>query len=71
MELTFASEKTIDRADEGQPGHKREPSLPSPEEGLRLVQAFLRVERTNLREEIFKFIEQTLRRQDGHLSDAI
>jgi hypothetical protein len=35
----------------------------SPEEGRRLIQAFLRIERPDLREEIFKFVTEMLRAQ--------
>ena len=45
---------------------KRNSNIASPEEGWRLVQAFLRVERADLREEILDFVERIVRRQDGH-----
>jgi hypothetical protein len=49
--------ETLDYAD-------RKSSRPSPEEGHRLVRLFLSVERADLREEIFNFVEEILRRQD-------
>jgi hypothetical protein len=39
-------------------------SRPSPEEGRRLIRDFLRVERPDLREEIFKFVAKILRMQE-------
>jgi hypothetical protein len=33
----------------------------SPEEGHRLIQAFLRIERADLREEVFQFVTEMLR----------
>jgi hypothetical protein len=39
-------------------------SPPSPEEGRRLIRDFLRVERPDLREEIFKFVAKILRMQE-------
>jgi hypothetical protein len=44
---------------------KRDSNTASPQEGWRLVQAFLRVERADLREEILNFVEGMVRRQDG------
>jgi hypothetical protein len=56
--------ETLDYADHEQDGPKRKSSRPSPEEGHRLVRLFLSVERADLREEIFNFIEGILRCQD-------
>ena len=39
-------------------------SPPLPEEGRRLIRDFLRVERPDLREEIFKFVAKILRMQE-------
>ena len=36
----------------------------SPEEGHRLIQAFLRIERAYLREEVFQFVTEMLRAQE-------
>jgi hypothetical protein len=36
----------------------------SPEEGHRLIQAFLRIERADLREEVFHFVTEMLRAQE-------
>ncbi len=36
----------------------------SPEEGRRLVQAFLRIERADLREEVLKFVTEMLMAQE-------
>ena len=52
----YGGDRQVDRA--------RKTSLPSPEEGRRLIQAFLRIERPDLREEIFKFVTEMLRIQD-------
>ena len=38
--------------------------LPSPGEGRCLIQAFLRIERPDLREEILKFVTEVLKVQD-------
>ena len=38
----------------------RKSSLPSPEEGRCLIQAFLRIERPVLREEIIKFVTEAV-----------
>ena len=55
--------KTLDYADHDEDDLKRKSSRPSPEEGHRLVRLFLSVERADLREEIFNFVEGILRRQ--------
>ena len=60
--------ETLDYADHDEDDLKRKSSRPSPEEGHRLVRLFLSVERTDLREEIFNFVEEILRRQDRGLS---
>ena len=56
--------ETLDYADHDEDDLKRKSSRPSPEEGHRLVRLFLSVERADLREEIFNFVEGILRRQD-------
>jgi hypothetical protein len=55
--------ETLDYADHDEDDSKRKSSRPSPEEGHRLVRLFLSVERADLREEIFNFVEGILRRQ--------
>ena len=60
--------ETLDYADHDEDDLKRKSSRPSPEEGHRLVRLFLSVERADLREEIFNFVEEILRRQDRGLS---
>ena len=39
-------------------------SRPSPEEGHRLIQDFLRIKRADLRDDVFKFLSEILRVQD-------
>ncbi len=56
--------ETLDYADHDEDDSKRKSSRPPPEEGHRLVRLFLSVERADLREEIFNFVEGILRRQD-------
>ena len=56
--------ETLDYADHDEDDLNSKSSRPSPEEGHRLVRLFLSVERTGLREEIFNFMEEILRRQD-------
>ena len=56
--------KTLNYADYDEDYPKRKISRPSAEEGHRLVRLFLSVERANLREEIFNFVEEILRHQD-------
>jgi hypothetical protein len=56
--------KTLNCADYDEDDPKRKSSRPSAEEGHRLVRLFLSVERADLREEIFNFVEEILRRQD-------
>jgi hypothetical protein len=54
---------TLDYADHDEDDAKRKSSRTSPEEGHRLVRLFLSVERADLREEIFNFVEEILARQ--------
>lgn len=56
--------KTLNNADHGEDDPKRKSSRPTAAEGHRLVRLFLSVERADLREEIFNFVEEILRRQD-------
>jgi hypothetical protein len=56
--------KTLNNADCDEEDPKRKSSRPTAEEGHRLVRLFLSVERADLREEIFNFVEEILRRQD-------
>ena len=56
--------KALNNADYDEDDPKRKSSRPTAEEGHRLVRLFLNVERTDLREEIFNFVEEILRRQD-------
>ena len=56
--------KTLNCADCDEDDPKRKSARPSAEEGHRLVRLFLSVERADLREEIFNFVEEILRRQD-------
>jgi hypothetical protein len=56
--------KTLNNADYDEHDPKRKSSRPTAEEGHRLVQLFLSVERADLREEIFNFVEEILQRQD-------
>jgi hypothetical protein len=65
MDLGFVGEQTL-----GHAGGYHGPSWASPEEGRRLVEAFLRVERRDLREEVFRLIEEMLRRQQMEASAA-
>jgi hypothetical protein len=55
--------ETLDYADHDEDDLKRKSSRLSREEGHRLVRLFLSVERADLREEIFNFVEGILRRQ--------
>jgi hypothetical protein len=48
----YGGDRQVDRV--------RKTSLPSPEEGRRLIQAFVRIERPDLREEILNFVTEML-----------
>jgi hypothetical protein len=56
--------KTLNNADYEKDDPKGKSSRPTAEEGHRLVRLFLSVEKADLREEIFNFVEEILRRQD-------
>ena len=56
--------ETLDCVDYDEDDATRKSSRPSLEEGHRLVRLFLSVERADLREEIFNFVQGILRRQD-------
>lgn len=64
MDLATAAEETLRHADRffGDPNSSS--SLASPEEGYRLMRAFVRVQRGDLREKVFGFVEEILRRQE-------
>jgi hypothetical protein len=64
MGITSAKKETLDA---GQDNRARRISA-SPEESHRLIQAFLRIERADLREEIFKFVTEMLRAQEKYSS---
>jgi hypothetical protein len=57
----FGGGDTVLRTGEGQVDRA---SLPSPEEGCRLIRDFLRVAKPDLREKIFNFVTEMLRVQD-------
>lgn len=61
MELNVGAEKFLEHS----PVRKGNSKMASPEEGRRLVQAFLNVQRADLREEIIDFAERILQRQKG------
>ena len=52
----YGGDRQVDRA--------RKSSMPSPEEGRRLFQAFVSIERPDLRKEIFNFVTEMLRVQN-------
>jgi hypothetical protein len=56
--------KTLNNTDYEKDDPKRKSSRPTAKEGHRLVRLFLSVEKADLREEIFNFVEEILRRQD-------
>ena len=56
--------KALNNADHDEDDPERQSCRPTAEEGHRLVRLFLSVERADLREEIFNFLEEILRRQD-------
>jgi hypothetical protein len=53
------------RTNDEQRDPTRRPSWASPEEALRLLRDFLRIETPDLRQEIFKFVAEMLRVQEG------
>ena len=64
MELAAAPVETLDSAPDTPADRTPNSSSPSPEEGHRLIRDFLRVKRSDLREEMFKFVAEILRVQD-------
>jgi hypothetical protein len=46
-----------------QSNRSRNTSLPKPEEGLRLMHAFVTIERADLRETVVKFVEELAKTQ--------
>jgi hypothetical protein len=72
MEFATAGEETLTfvpgapQANEGSPKPARNLSLPSPEEGHRLIRNFLRIERADLRQEVFRVVAEMLRVQESN-----
>lgn len=64
MELASVLNETVGAYDR-QGGPRAMFSPASPDEGLRLMRTFLRVERTELREQIFRYVEEVLRRESA------
>ena len=64
MKLAAVPVETLDSAPDAPVDRTPNFSPPSPEEGHRLMRDFLRVKRSDLREEIFKFVAEILRVQD-------
>lgn len=62
--LAALSIETFDSAPDASLDRAPNFSRPSPEEGHRLIQDFLRVKRADLREDVFKFVAEILRVQD-------
>ena len=67
MGFATAGEETLDfvpdvpQANEGSREPTRNLSRPPPEEGHRLIRDFLRIERADLRQEVFKIVAEMLR----------
>jgi hypothetical protein len=64
MDLATAAEEIVGYADRRHDDSKSSFTLASPEEGWRLMRAFVRVQRRDLRDEVFGFVEEILRRQE-------
>lgn len=64
MEQTIVSGSAAARTASGQADCAPNTS-PSPEQGRRLIEAFLRIQREDLREEVFKHLSELLRVQEG------
>jgi hypothetical protein len=60
VEETFVYAPVAPRANDEQGETVRKPSSASPEEGLRLIQDFLRIQRPVLRERVFEFVAEIL-----------
>lgn len=60
MGLISAKEEVLDV----EQGNRARRFSASPEEGRRLIWVFLRIERADLREKIFKFVAEMLRAQE-------
>lgn len=71
MELAVGVAETLDsvpgapQVNDGLAEPARRSCPPSPEEGHRLIRDFLRLERADLRQEIFRFVAEMLRVQDA------
>jgi hypothetical protein len=52
------------QANDGSTDPAQKSSSPSPEEGRSLLKAFLRIERADLRQEIFRFVTEMSKIQD-------
>jgi hypothetical protein len=64
VEEAFCSSLADPQTNDVQGGSARKSSPPSPEEGHRLIRAFVRIQRTDIREKIFNFVTEMLRAQD-------
>ena len=64
MDVATAAEEIVGYADRRRGDSKSSFTLASPEEGCRLMRAFVRVQRRDLRDEVFGFVEEILRRQE-------
>jgi hypothetical protein len=74
MDSAGAVAKTLGSAPDASQANDLSPPSPSPspspEEGLRLILEFLRIERTDLRQEVFTYVAQMLRVQGaGRVDD--
>jgi hypothetical protein len=70
MDSAAAVAKTLGSAPDASQANDLSPPSPSPEEGLRLILEFLRIERTDLRQEVFTYVAQMLRVQGaGRVDD--
>jgi len=64
LQEAFVYSPVAPRTDDG----TRLSSRPSPEEGHRLIRDFLCIERADLRQEVFRFVAETLRVQEARES---
>jgi hypothetical protein len=63
MDLAAAVAETLGFAPDSSQANDLSP--PSPEEGHRLILDFLRIERADLRQEVFRFVAEMLRVQEA------
>ena len=63
-EETLVYAPAVARTNDEQGAPARKPSRASPEEGLRLIRDFLRIERPDLRERVFEFVAEILSIQE-------